>query len=715
MYKSLYCHLLLALALWPSGGIDAQSTGPQPNRRAASVQWNNKWYVQGGYSSTFLNSFHALDLSTSWSTASPPWTELPSGTTGSHFGLVATSDGRIWSVGGNPKPSLLSYYTPGAGAGANGQWKELPDTVPAYPRGLEGHAALVVPNDDKIYIVGGFSNTTGVPSAGSASFTPNLITVFDTAKNAFVPPGPTPAQRGTTAWNDMGWAWLSKKRVALFFGGTRALPGEKDVPLGDLQEFVPWLNEWKTLQTTSGPSPRLDHCMASNADGSKVVVFGGTDGTNYLSDIFILDTETYTWTQGPPASQPRTRMVCTIHNNQLIVWGGSHGSKAPETLTSATPIIYSLATNNWVTTFTPSADSQDPGTDNDPNKGAPKPPPYDPNGSKSSAPLGAIIGGAVAGVVVLALIGFIFYRRSRRNKGGVPNKKTKKNDHSDDSYHLHHHRPNSNGYFEPSVDTSTIPLQHDDADFDPANPSRPTPGQYQQQRYARQPYGGASPPQGQDPNRVMYQHYYDAAGLAAAASAAAKDPMADNASVNNYGPNSVLRATRPNVNPMWASSPDKIPTPADNGGNAVGVIKVPVDTPGPWSPASTSTGSGSGSKRTSLAPQYIPPVPERTPVAISGGSPQDYKAAAAAAAAAATASPMQSKAFEPSVNTTSAMRSSWKHPQSWDETEISAPNKSGDQHGMGVHTPPQPRGRTKNSPQFIPDELQVTYIPPPPS
>ncbi|KAG0255809.1 hypothetical protein DFQ27_006054, partial [Actinomortierella ambigua] len=215
-----------------------------PVRRAASVQWNNTWYIQGGFYSEFMSSFFSLDLSTNWTTSSPPWKSLPSGSVASHFALVATKDGRIWSVGNGLKQEMFSVFN----LSTNGPWQALPAGVPMYTRGLEGHAAVVVPNDDKIYIVGGFSNTTRAVAGSPLTFTTNLISVFQTTEpNAFVQPGPTQAQTGTTSWNDMGWAWLSKKQVALFFGGTRALPGAPVVPLGALQQFVPSKNEWSTM------------------------------------------------------------------------------------------------------------------------------------------------------------------------------------------------------------------------------------------------------------------------------------------------------------------------------------------------------------------------------------------------------------------------------------------------------------------------------------
>ncbi|KAF9969200.1 hypothetical protein BGZ73_008557, partial [Actinomortierella ambigua] len=177
-------------------------------RHAAGIQLENKWYIQGGYYAGYLNSFISLDLSSDWSADSPPWSILPNGLIGSHFALVATKDGRIWSVGGNQKTSLFSVYNPST----NAAWRALPDAVPSYPQGISGHAALVVPGDDRIFIIGGAANISTIPHIGP-NVIPNLITVFDTVKNRFVAPGPAQAEPGYTSWVDMACAWLEKKKV----------------------------------------------------------------------------------------------------------------------------------------------------------------------------------------------------------------------------------------------------------------------------------------------------------------------------------------------------------------------------------------------------------------------------------------------------------------------------------------------------------------------
>lgn len=110
-----------------------------------------------------------------------------------------------------------------------------------------------------------------------------------------------------------------------------------------------------TQPTTTGatPPPREQHCMVSA--GGKMVLFGGFAKRAVavlLSDIWILDLTSWTWTQGTDAgaSNARANHVCGYSNGQFIVWGG----RGKDTIvTNNITMIYDLNTQAWITTFVP--------------------------------------------------------------------------------------------------------------------------------------------------------------------------------------------------------------------------------------------------------------------------------------------------------------------------------------------------------------------------
>lgn len=137
-----------------------------------------------------------------------------------------------------------------------------------------------------------------------------------------------------------------------------------------------------------GPSVRDSSCLASAYGGTKLVLFGGIQNSGALSDIFIYDVATNTWTQGQDGSNKRARAsaACTVSGDYFITYGGYSGKGnryPPPELTS----VYNLKTNTWVTRYeSPSA----------------------------GVSAGAIAGGVVGGVAVIAaIVLFVLYRKRR--------------------------------------------------------------------------------------------------------------------------------------------------------------------------------------------------------------------------------------------------------------------------------------------------------------
>ncbi|KAF9995621.1 hypothetical protein BGZ80_010851 [Entomortierella chlamydospora] len=92
-------------------------------------------------------------------------------------------------------------------------------------------------------------------------------------------------------------------------------------------------------------------------------------------------------------------MACAVSGDNLIAWGGFLADNTRQ----STPVIYNIKDGMWVNSTgssTGSSTSNVPGGPSGSNK-------------SSSTSRGAIIGGAVAAVVVVSTIGLFFYRRHK--------------------------------------------------------------------------------------------------------------------------------------------------------------------------------------------------------------------------------------------------------------------------------------------------------------
>ncbi|KAF9273244.1 hypothetical protein BGZ68_001678 [Mortierella alpina] len=208
------------------------------------------------------------------------------------------------------------------------------------------------------------------------------------------------------------------------------------------------LGGWTQLNTISTvPIPGLNnHCFVPNADGSKYYMFGGSFmADNKLNgELFILDVQSKSWSRALMAS-PRTKMACAVAGNSLVVWGGKvyrrnntlcqscyqcklddegfltvdfnhvgYQDIGETLLVDNRPIIFDIAQGEWVQRFTTTFNPFAPST---PNAGSASPA-QGSSAPKSGSNMGAIVGGSVGALAVVALIaGLFIFRHQRRNSG----------------------------------------------------------------------------------------------------------------------------------------------------------------------------------------------------------------------------------------------------------------------------------------------------------
>ncbi|KAF9570994.1 hypothetical protein EC968_001135 [Mortierella alpina] len=207
---------------------------------------------------------------------------------------------------------------------------------------------------------------------------------------------------------------LSLQRGTADPSAKREMKGsELKVPSGQAGSWSP--HEKRLLSTVVTSNRQMD-VQASNlqdADGSKYYMFGGSFmADNKLNgELFILNMQSKLWSRAPMAS-PRTKMACAVAGNSLVIWGG-YQDIGETLLVDNRPIIFDTALGEWVqrftTTFNPFAPSViDTGSAN-PTQGS--------SAATGGSNVGAIIGGTVGGVAVLALIaGLFIFRRRRFNR-----------------------------------------------------------------------------------------------------------------------------------------------------------------------------------------------------------------------------------------------------------------------------------------------------------
>ncbi|KAI1309987.1 hypothetical protein EDD11_003936 [Mortierella claussenii] len=279
-------------------------------------------------------------------------------------------------------------------------WKSLGGSV--FVSKTRGLGAATDPDAGYVYIPNGYV-TNGTIQMIQYDIVNNLL--------KGVPMHPLLA---ATASYAVSWSAQAKKMIV--FGGSTT--GTNNV-----NNFLyTWdsVNLWVAvdLKGSGVPTARRSACMVPAYNGAKMVLFGGlTDQSNsVLSDIYILDTTTMTWTRGADAgvASARAEAACAITNDLFVAWGGGGVNTV---ITSNLTVVYNIKRDVWQSTYSPTSDPGSDGSSGGGNghggDGS--------NGGGGSSSLGAIIGGAVGGLAVIALaVGLLLYRRRQNRKVKTP-------------------------------------------------------------------------------------------------------------------------------------------------------------------------------------------------------------------------------------------------------------------------------------------------------
>ena len=88
--------------------------------------------------------------------------------------------------------------------------------------------------------------------------------------------------------------------------------------------YNPGTDSWTATSTTNAPAQRYEH--AAVWTGSEMIVWGGTDTSNYFNTGGRYNPETDSWidttTTNAPSGRSNPSAIWT--DNEMIVWGGFH-------------------------------------------------------------------------------------------------------------------------------------------------------------------------------------------------------------------------------------------------------------------------------------------------------------------------------------------------------------------------------------------------------
>ncbi|KAJ1542983.1 hypothetical protein HK096_008897, partial [Nowakowskiella sp. JEL0078] len=185
-------------------------------------------------------------------------------------------------------------------------WSQ-PHTSGDIPKPCRAHSSVYL--DGKIYIFGGGDG----PNYFNTLYCLDVETLQWTELTP--PPGPSPGPRRAHT----SWAYDGCIYVYAGGDGVRAL-NDIYVLVINGDQFM-----WHSIETRGPlPSPRGYH--TSNLVGSRLVVYGGSDGHECFSDVHILDLTTFEWMECNPL-HPISRLShsSTQVGSYLFVFGGHDG------------------------------------------------------------------------------------------------------------------------------------------------------------------------------------------------------------------------------------------------------------------------------------------------------------------------------------------------------------------------------------------------------
>jgi hypothetical protein len=131
-------------------------------------------------------------------------------------------------------------------------------------------------------------------------------------------------------------------KVFVMFGGRNGT----DI-LGDTWLYYDTNDTWVEVHPPDSPTPRHGHAMVYDFFNDVIILFGGNDGTDVLSDTHAYSVSGNSWTNMNPANPPPERekhdMSYDVDFHQAILFGGND-----KVVPMNDTWTYSISQNDWV-------------------------------------------------------------------------------------------------------------------------------------------------------------------------------------------------------------------------------------------------------------------------------------------------------------------------------------------------------------------------------
>jgi hypothetical protein len=332
--------ILLQLAVIQLVAHAQQSYTPYITINPASVFIENQaMYVLGGQKLEFNTPFDqmfSIDLSTSWTTDAPLFKELNSNgikVYGASNALLR--DKKSWFImeGNNTIIYDLSNST-----------SRLSGNTSQYLTYETGLGAALDPVTNTIYIPNG--------AIDSPNATTTQLLRYDMTSGIIHTEVMHPQLLNIS---NFGVAWASSINSMLLFGGGQPYSDYAFTTNNNFY-YYRYPDGWQNAPSKGDvPSKRMRFCFVPAYSGTKMVLFGGSDGTGVtpsFGDIYILDVATFNWTKGETLGTGRFGSACAVSGDYFIIWGGDKGTNITNTNIAST-FVYDLKSNQWVSTYSP--------------------------------------------------------------------------------------------------------------------------------------------------------------------------------------------------------------------------------------------------------------------------------------------------------------------------------------------------------------------------
>lgn len=215
---------------------------------------------------------------------------------------------------------------------ASGQWEEVRVLSREKPGCRENNGVVISDSSRDIYLFGGYNGVSWLNDLWKFDIESRMWTCIQETSD------PQSSDEPDAAVGDASINQVQGKIPCRRFGYVSVVHAGKFILFGgfdgsrwlsDMHIFDFHTKTWMEIQA-KGQLPSARSCPAWAKDDSHLWIHGGYDGVDRKADFFAFDLTTYTWTEIPCLGRPPTPRYfhsCCLYGNKLYVYGGYSGSE----------------------------------------------------------------------------------------------------------------------------------------------------------------------------------------------------------------------------------------------------------------------------------------------------------------------------------------------------------------------------------------------------